>query len=69
VFLGEEGKEIIHRQYTRSSPPPPLSGAENMFSADFSLDTKVDRCTVRVRYFDTIEKADVPLDLEVGLGL
>jgi hypothetical protein len=32
-------------------------------------DRKVDRCTVRMKYLDTVEEVKVPFDLEVGPGL
>jgi hypothetical protein len=70
TFLDGNGTEITQRQ-------GPLAVAlaaagirtENRFRAYFILEAQVDRCTVRVLYFDTVETIDVPLDLEVGLGL
>jgi hypothetical protein len=71
TLLDADGKEIAIR---RSTMPP--TGSRDLdptrdFPARFAptdRTAKIDKCTVRVTYFDTVETVTLPVDLETGLG-
>jgi hypothetical protein len=69
VFLDADGAEIPVRQ---SVGILSQRAARGQFASSFrpaDRNTKLDRCTVRVTYFDRVDEVVVPVDLEVGPGL
>ncbi|MBA4065403.1 MAG: hypothetical protein C0501_17155 [Isosphaera sp.] len=68
ALIGGDGKEIRSRlvssMYGNDKAGKPVHQATITVP-----DKKVERCTVRVKYYDTVEEVKVPFDLEVGPGL
>jgi hypothetical protein len=65
TLVDADGKEIPCRLSLSYRPP-----ADGAYRAMFILKgNKIDRCAVRVKYFDTVEEITIPVDLEVGPGL
>ncbi len=66
TLLDAEGKEIGFQNIIPSSNKN--ANPNGRFMTSFFPRSKVERCTVRAVYCDTLEKVMVPLDLEVGIG-
>lgn len=77
VVFNADDKEITYRHRSQYEPLP--VAVKDIVRADWkdyrtylhaasSLKVGVDRWTLRVTYFNTVEQIMVPIDLEVGLG-
>lgn len=69
TLLDADGKEIPCRFSPLYQPFAPADGKIRHRAAVTVPDRKLERCTVRVKHFDTVEEVKVPFDLEVGPGL
>ncbi|MEX2185467.1 MAG: hypothetical protein WD875_01680 [Pirellulales bacterium] len=64
-FLDADGKTIEHENMGSSSFG---FGGKMEYQRNIGLHKKVDKCTLRIKHYKTIETVKVPLDLEVGVG-
>ncbi len=71
VLLDAAGKEVAFKYpgYFEGGPPEFNLRGKQHFRGRFYTKTRIDRCTVRVVYFETVERILVPVDLEASLGL
>lgn len=71
VFLGADGTEIPCRRSANPTVRVRNAGGEqfSMTIRPTDRNVKLDRCTVRVTYFERVEEVVVPVNLEVGPGL
>ncbi len=67
TLLDADGKEITC--HVSWSYRPGAVAATSSCRATFSVDKKLESCTIRLKYFDSVEEIKVPVDLEVGPGL
>jgi hypothetical protein len=68
TLLDADGKEIPCR-FTMTYRPATANTKETCRASVLVTDRTVERCTVRIKYFDSVEEVKVPVDLEVGPGL
>lgn len=64
-FVGPDGKEIKSGAISRSSFS---FGSGGNWDVTYGLGAVVDKATIRVEYFDTVEVVSVPLDVDLGVG-
>jgi hypothetical protein len=77
VLLNAEDKEVAVRHTSRflADRKDQKSGESRPFFtsihpvATLNFNAKVDRWTVRMTYFESVERIEIPIDLEVGLGI
>jgi hypothetical protein len=67
TILDGDGKELPCR--STLSFHPSATGKGTTRGSITITGTKVERCTLRIKYFDSVEEVKVPVDLEVGPGL
>lgn len=65
TLIDADGKEISCRTLRNSTNLL----AKTPYRASILANGKVEKCTVRIKYFDAVEELKVPVDLEVGPGL
>jgi hypothetical protein len=64
-FLDADGKPIEHESMGSSSFG---FGGKMQYSRNIGLHKKVDKATMRIKHYKTIETVKVPLDLEIDVG-
>jgi hypothetical protein len=71
VVLDDKGNEIPYRHvssYNRAFAAKGDGGFQTSLHASPAKRLVLDRCTLRVTYFETVERIIVPIDIQVGLG-
>ncbi len=64
-FLDAAGKPIEHEGMGSSSF---TAFGKSQYSRSIGLHKKIDKCTLRIKHYKSIETVNVPLDLEVDVG-
>ena len=65
VFLDNAGNEIKAHTSGHGSMS---FGNMTSYEVTYSLEQKVDTATMRVRYYEKVEKVNVAVDLKIGVG-
>ena len=66
VFLGPDGKPIPHESMGSGST---WSGDATLYSTGYELEREVETLTVRLTYYKDVKRVNLPVDLEIDLGL
>lgn len=67
-FFDDTGKKLTTGAAGRM-PAPPGSDKKKQYTYSYFLFQKTEKVSVKINYFDKVEKVTVPLDLRVGVSL
>ena len=67
-FFDDKGKKLMLGAASRLFAPPGAN-KKTQYTYSYFLFQKMEKVSVKINYFDKVEKATVPLDLRVGVGL
>lgn len=65
VFLDAEGKEI--KSFPGGSSKTGIFG-KSEYHTYFGFEKKVEKATIQLTYYSKIEKIEVPIDIQIGIG-